>query len=297
MHLFELALSREFRGRSGVPEWALGCFRRRCITYFDGTCDASTQVVWLQSRGLTLDYRFPVVRDSDPVLRAEHTEAGAAHTRWDGTHMNWQDWSAFQTHARWPEPGRLTRVGDCLIEFAPSGAYVEDWRAQPPGTGPLIGLELVEERARDSGAVLHRGGALVVCGEHAGFVRGRTQPLPEGRIADFVAKNRGNAAALQAVFGFDASYARWNGDADVFRVELATNPEREGTSLLDLEGFDYDEATHSFVQVARENGRDLERRFTIDTLEPVFAPARGTEPSPEGRGWFERESGALLSLP
>lgn len=294
MHLFELALSREFRGKSSVPEWTLGCFRRRSISYFDGTCDASTQVVWLQSRGLTLDYRFPVDRDGDPVARAEQTEAGAAHTHWDGAHMRWQDWIAFQTHARWPEPGRLSRVGDCLIEFAPSGAYVEDWRAQPSGSGPLIGLELIDERARDSGAVLHRGGALVVCGAHAGFVRGRTQPLPEGRLADFVARNRENAGALQAVFGFDACYARRNGEEDVFHVELATNPEREGTSLLELDGFDYDEATHTVVQIAHESGRELERRFTLDTLEPVFAPARGTEPSPEGRGWFARESTALL---
>jgi len=293
MHLFELAVSRAVRGQSRVPDWALGCFRRRSITYFDGTCDTSTQVVWLQSRGLTLDYRFPVERATEPVRRAEQTEAGAAHTQWDGTHMRWEDWVAFQTHGRWPEPGRLTRVGDCLIEFAPSGAYVEDWRAQPPGNGPLIGLELVEERERD-GAVLHQGGALVVCGEHAGFVRGRTSELPEGRLADYVARNRENPAALQAVFEFEAGYGRWNGDEDVFRVELATHPEREGTSLLELEGFDYDEATHTVVQIARENGRDVERRFTIDTLEPAFAPPRGTEPTAEARSWFEREASALL---
>ena len=295
MHLFELALSREFRGNTSVPAWALGCFRRRSITYFDGTCDATTQVVWLQSRGLTLDYRFPAVRESDPVRRADRTEAGAARTRWDGERLHWHDWVAFQTHARWPEPGVLTRVGDCLIEFAPSGAYVEDWRAQASGAGPLIGLELVEERDRDSGAVLHRGGALVVCGEHAGFVRGRTQALPEGRLADFVARNRENVAALQAVFGFDASYARWDGDADVFTIELATDPQREGASLLELHGFEHDQVAGTVVQVVTERGRALERRFSIDTLEPVFAPGPGTEPTAEGRSWFEREAGALLT--
>jgi len=45
-----------------------------------------------------------------------------------------------------------------LIEYAPSGAYVEDWRLQPSGDGPLIGMSLLEERDAKTGQVTHRGG-------------------------------------------------------------------------------------------------------------------------------------------
>jgi hypothetical protein len=44
---------------AGVPVWTLGCFRRRSITFSTGATDAQTQVVWLQSRGLTADLRLP----------------------------------------------------------------------------------------------------------------------------------------------------------------------------------------------------------------------------------------------
>ena len=66
MHLYELAASSTASVRGAapgpaapqpVPEWALGGFRRRCITFFDGTEDTTTEVLWLQSHGLTADFR------------------------------------------------------------------------------------------------------------------------------------------------------------------------------------------------------------------------------------------------
>jgi hypothetical protein len=94
------------------------------------------------------------------LLELAGTEGGLARTCWDGPLMSWSEWVSFQTHAKWPEAGRLERVGNCLIEFAPSGAYVEDWRAEPCGAGPLIGMWLLEEVERETGAVRHRGGGL-----------------------------------------------------------------------------------------------------------------------------------------
>jgi hypothetical protein len=182
MNLWELATSATAATLDGAPPWALGCFRRRSITFYDGSTDSTTQVFWLQTHGLTVDLRLspdrPRLRDRaalftcspDEVRQLLQAEAGVARTRWDGHSMSWHDWVGFQTYVKWPEPGALRRVGDCLIEFAPSGAYVEDWRLEPPGQGPLLGLELLEERDRTDGAVRHCGGALVVCGRLRGFL-------------------------------------------------------------------------------------------------------------------------------
>jgi len=282
----------------GAPAWALGCFRRRSITYFSGETDTSTRVYWLQTRGLTADLRLPAARPSGGALG--DVEGGLASTRWDGERMSWSDWTSFQLHDRWPEPGVLRRVGDCLIEHAPSGAYVEDWRFQPSSPGPLLGLRLVEERdaERGAGEVLHRGGGLVVCGPHAAFVRGRPRPLPvaEGRtLADVARAGATDRALLRAALACEASYGTRTSDDDPFVVEASTDPRREGGTLLALDGFTLDGTGERVVQRAREDGRAIERVFTVETAEPDFAFPVATPATPDARRWLEREAGLLLA--
>jgi hypothetical protein len=315
MHLFELAASRSDATGAAVlptgvghtvPSWALGCFRRRCITFFDGTEDTTTEVLWLQSRGLTADFRrrgrtpeaasvAAIERLSEPErLTLARVEGGIARTGWDGRQMTWSGWEAFQNHAKWPEPGRLERVGSCLVEHAPSGAYVEDWRVEPCGAGPLIGLWLLDERDRDTGALLHRGGGLVVCGQRAAFVRGRPAPLPEGeRLEQLVVGARATPERLAAVFSCDAAFAEAQGD--VFVVTHATLPWRHARALASLEGFEHDrERPGHVLQHSDEDGRRLARRFVIDTLEPAFEADVTTPATPDGRAWLARERSALL---
>jgi hypothetical protein len=315
MHLFELAASRDpvipsaapvSGATRGVPDWALGCFRRRCITYFDGTEDTTTEVLWLQSRGLTADFRRRGSSPRAPSLAAierlpepermalARVEGGIARTRWDGRHMTWTGWEAFQNHAKWPEPGRLERVGSCLVEHAPSGAYVEDWRVEPCGPGPLIGLWLIDERDRGSGVSVHRGGGLIVCGQRAAFVRGRPAPLPPGeRLEALVVGERATRERLAAVFSCDAAFAEARGDT--FLVTHATLPWREGSALSSLEGFARDPARPGhLLQRSDEGGRQLERRFVIDTIEPAAELVVNTAVTPEGRDWLARERAALL---
>jgi len=316
MHLFALAASRAATAgpgaREGVPEWALGSFRRRSITFFDGSEDTTTEVLWLQSRGLTADFRRRAGTPSAASLAAlEHlapaerialarVEGGLARTRWDGRLMSWTGWESFQNHARWPEPGRLERVGGCLVELAPSGAYVEDWRVEPCGVGPLIGLWLLDERDRDTGDVLQRGGGLIVCGQRAAFVRGRPVPLPEGeRLDDLVVGAQATPERLAAVFSCDAAFGEARGAGGAFLVTHATLPWRVGAPLLSLEGFEHDPegGTGCLVQRLDEAGRRLERRFVIDTLEPAFASGVATTATPDGRAWLARERPALLGPP
>jgi hypothetical protein len=293
-------------GTGAAPAWAIGCFERRSITFFDGTTDASTKVIWLQTPGLTFDLRLPAARPAardlggggdlalDVCLALARCEGGLARASWDGERMAWSDWTAMQLHDRWPEPGLLRRVGDCLIEHAPSGAYVEDWRFQPSAPGPLLGLRLVEERDLDRGVVLHRGGGLLVCGAHAGFVRGRPQPFTGGgggRLADAVRAAAGDPELLRAAFAFEASYGRraGGGDPTPFTVLASTDPRREQEPLLALDGFELRGAGQPVVQRSTERERRLERLFVVETAIPDCAFPVATAATPAAHAWLAEE--------
>ncbi len=300
MHLFELADLPWVAQGASVPAWALGCFRRRSISFFSGAEDTSTEVVWMQSRGLTADFRRvpggPEVSSAaalgacslPELLQLCEVEGGLSPTHWDGHLMHWSNWVSFQTHAKWPEPGRLTRVGNCLIELAPSGAYVEDWRYEPCGGGPLIGLSLLDEVDADAQTLRHRGGGLIVCGRHAAFVRGRPAELASGqRVQDLVRGHQGDARSLGQVFAFDAAYGTTGSGRDDFTVTLSTLPWRMGKPVVELEGFSFDESTGLVLQRAEVEGQRVLRRFSIDTLEHELRADAATEVSPDTRAWFE----------
>jgi hypothetical protein len=198
-------------------------------------------------------------------------EGGSASTEWNGVSMRWSDWTALQLRDKWPEPGLLRRVGDCVIEFAPSGAYVEDWRLQPSRPGPVVGLRLIEERA--DGRVTHRGGALIVCGDHAALVRGRS--------------------AGTDLFACEASYATRDPASGDFTVALSTNPLREGQVIAVQDGFEFD--NQNVRQTVEENGEVRERIFTIDTLEPLHDFRISTEAGSGAAAWLESEAETLLA--
>ncbi len=313
MDLAELCALHGTKPSGGVPGWTLGCFRRRSITFFNGDCDERTLVLWLQSRGLTGDLRLlpdrprPSSREAlgelalSELVRLAEVEGGIAATRCEPAAaqsvelcatFSWPDWTAFQIHAKWPEPGLLRRVGDCMIEHAPSGAYVEDWRLQPSGSGPLIGLSLLEERDAKSGRLLHRGGGLVVAGEHALFVRGRAEELPRAeRLTDLMERAAREPRLLDAIFGFEASYARRD-ESGRYLIQQSTLPWREGKPLLATSGFSLDGSV--LTQRAREQGQEVERRFHVDTLEESHEDWVATPATPAAVSWLAAESATLL---
>lgn len=296
-----------------VPGWTLGCFRRRAITFFTGATDVATRVYWLQSQGLTADLRLPArlpalagvtdLAEAPPehLLAMAQVEGGLARTEWDAatTMMAWSDWTSFQLHDKWPEPGRLARVGDCLIEHAPSGAYVEDWRLQPSRPGALIGLRLLEQRDLATGEVRHRGGGLVVCGDHAALVLGRPRALPGDRpLGELVRRCLDDWQLLRAVFGFEASVGKRAGPGADFIVEASSNPLREGQALLNLDGFSYDpQQGHVVQRVEDRDDQDggTERIFSIDTLESGFQTVLATPATPAAQHWLHREAATLLA--
>jgi hypothetical protein len=299
---------------SRVPPWTLGCFRRRSITFFNGDADDSTLVLWLQSRSLTGDLRLaadrpkPTSREAladlsrDELSRLLEVEGGVSPTRFEASGlagvelsgvMHWPDWTAFQLHDKWPEPGELRRVGDCLMEYAPSGAYVEDWRLQPSGDGPLIGLTLLEEHDSKTGQLTHRGGGLLIAGEHALLVRGRAEALPSAtRLSDLLDRAGAEPRLLDIIFGFEASYARRDGTGR-YVITASTSPWREGRPLMAFGGFKLEDGF--VLQKAREKERGVERRFRIDTLEENYEDWLATPATAQAVEWLAAEEGTLLS--
>jgi hypothetical protein len=295
-----------------VPAWTLGCFRRRSITFFNGDMDDSTLVIWLQARGVTCDLRLAADRPKPPsrqavaeltrdeLRRLLEVEGGISPTRFEASGvggvelsgiMQWSDWTAFQIHDKWTEPGELRRVGDCLIEWAPSGAYVEDWRLQPSGDGPLIGLSLLEEKDK-SGHVTHRGGGLVIAGDHAMLVRGRAEALPKAaRLSDLVDRASAEPRLLDAILGFEASYARRD-EAGRYVVVASTLPWREGQPLMSLEDFQMEDGF--LRQKVRELEPGVERRFRIDTLEESYEDWLATSATAQAVDWLAAEESTLL---
>ncbi len=292
MTIEELAALTAPHPAAPVPDWLIGCFRRRSITFFQGQCDTSTEVYWLQTRGICVDIRLSPQRprargrtsldDFTELERAllARAEGGAARTEWDGASLHWRDWKAFQIHDKWPEPGCLRRIGDCVIEFAPSGAYVEDWRLQPSQPGPVVGLQLVEERVAGIGKVTHRGGALIVCGDHAALVRGRPS---------------GTQIPERELFSCEASYAVRDPASGGFTIALSTNPLREGQILCIQDGFELDDETRRVRQRVDIDGELRERIFTIDTLEPQHQFRRSSDVSAGVADWLASEAETLLA--
>jgi hypothetical protein len=285
VNLFDLAAAAPQSRPLQVPAWTLGCFHRRCITYATGAEDASTRVIWIQSHGLTGDIRVPAERPdvshrtglddctAEELAALALAEGGVADTTWAEGRMNWSNWAAVQPYDKWPEPGELRRVGGSLLEFAPSGIYVEDWRLQGGGSGPLVGLRLLSEDG------VPRDGGLVIAGDHALLALGRVAAL-EGDEPLPVQAARGVDPAR--LFAAEARYAVRQGGRYI--VKLATNPFAEGEPL-DLAGFEPGPGPDLLRQGAR--------LWRIDTLLAEQPIPLATPAAAEGLAWLEREGARL----
>ncbi|SFM97730.1 hypothetical protein [Variovorax sp. OV329] len=304
MHLDELVEKHARAAAHRVPEWMMGLYRRHIIAFADGTSDTETQVYWLQSRNFSIDLRLPreagLVAQARPLADYSRDELAVlceyegwvAQCVWDGEQLAWREPTAFQLHDRWPEPAPLRRVGNCMIEFAPSGAYVEDWRLQPSAPGPLVGLRLIDERELESGRVLHRGGGLIVSGDYAGLVMGRAEaPGVSAPLRDHVLSAQGNDEALGRLMDFETSIARGS-MREGFEVTHSTCPGRVGQQAFPLDGFTL-ESDGSVSQVVHGDGLVTRRRFTVDTLEPLHAWPQSTPQTPAGFEWRGKESATL----
>lgn len=301
---------------TGAPDWLLGCFKRYSISFADGRSDLKTRVFWLQSRNFTIDIRLPMQSEqlaakaleaytTQELVQLADYEGFSATTDWDGNMLVWRQADAAKLiHDRWTEPAFLKRVGNCMMEFCPSDAYLEDWRAQPTTAGSLVGLRLIEERALSTGNIRHKGGGLIVCGDYAGLVLGRpteiAKPRQQTTLSDLVLESTKDKTRLAELFNFETSIAKGSLDTG-FQVAHSTWPNRVGQTIFPLDGFEapsrYQHETLGEIDVIRQklmlDGEACERIFTVDTIEPNFVFDQTTKIPQETADWFARESAIL----
>tara|TARA_A200000159_G_scaffold82340_2_gene76148 strand:+ start:6986 stop:7912 length:927 start_codon:yes stop_codon:yes gene_type:complete len=304
MHIRQLIRHLAKPPVKSVPDWMLGCFKRRSISFASGDCDTDTHVFWLQGRNMTIDLRLPIELEQIPNKALEGYSREALHawanyegwyaeTVWKDNLLSWQGGCSFQVHNRWPEPGIMHRVGDCMIEFSPSAAYVEDWRFKNTTSGPLMSLRLLEETECETGVIRHRDGALIICGEWAGLVLGRPEPIvakADQQLRDIV--NTADADLLAGIFNFECSVAQGNIE-NGFTVNYTTQPARLAQPLLSLDGFSIDAGKGQVLHRFEQAGVALERRFSIDSIETEVAFTRSTPVEETAKRWFAEEQETL----
>ncbi|GAA5315507.1 MAG: hypothetical protein AseanaTS_07120 [Candidatus Pelagadaptatus aseana] len=306
MNLTDLLAQHQTTPANSVPDWVIGAFKRRSISFANGLTDIQTHVFWLQSRNLTVDLRLPidaeqvtekVLQDfsTDDIRALANYEGWSADSVWLNDQLSWSGGTSLQLHNRWPEPAELKRIGDCMVEFAPSGAYVEDWRLLSRSSGPLLGLKLLEETDATTGEVRHRDGALIINGDWAGLVLGRPTPLTSDTpqpLRELLDSNGSDDLLQQAIFQFETSIAQGNLD-DGFRIKYSTLPQRVNQTLFQLDGFEVDSDNKTVLHRFHDKDREIIRRFSIDTIENHFGFSPMTRQTSPSKDWFDREQETL----
>jgi hypothetical protein len=231
-----------------VPDLMLGCWKRAWIEFADGTPDDTTTVVWLQTESLMADVRIAADRGdlqdragfaqcSDDELRAigaadassGYTECDSAEQGADGVPRATATWHTrghgvnFQPVSAFPEPGLMSwnDDGTVMMEHAPSGAYVEEWRLVPGSRDHLSVTEVDDE-------IIYRAGPVAV------LVRDRRVAIPRpARLLDLLDDCNGDRPAMEALLDCEFSIAELDGT--VWTITASTLPWREG-EVLDVDG-------------------------------------------------------------
>lgn len=248
------------------PPALLGAFRRKSITFCSGLTDETTQVYWFQSASFTIDLRLT---DGAATPVADR-QGWIGDTHWDaqGSELSWTVGYSYQPHNLWPEPARLAFVGNSVIEFAPSGAYVEDWR-QLATSGPLLGLRLAAMTDTASGQDFSADGGLIVAGDHMAFVLSRPPHLQDDPES------------------FETSLAIGG-----LTVTHSTRSARYGQAIVP-DSFEI-APDGSVLLTLNAHGTAWLLRFTVDAFVPDFTFSNTSPATPEAHAWMERERAHLV---
>jgi hypothetical protein len=227
-----------------VPDLMLGCWKRAWIEFADGTRDDTTTVVWLQTESLMADVRIAADRgdlrrraglsdctiDELRVIAAADassgfTECGPIEVGADGIRAATAEWHtrghgvAFQPVSAFPAPGLMSWNDDAtvMMEHAPSGAYVEEWRLVP-GSREHLSVANVDDET------IYRAGPIAV------FVRDRRVAIPRpARLLELLDDCNGDRPMMEALLDCEFSIAEL--DSDKWVVTASTLPWREGAAL------------------------------------------------------------------
>lgn len=266
------------------PSRLLGAFRRKTITFCTGETDEATLVFWFQSASFTIDLRLSHGNRTPLAMR----QGWIGDTLWDraSERMSWMVDRSYQPQEIWPEPAELRFIGNSVLEFAPSGAYVEDWR-QLANRGPLLGLRLVELIEAGSGQRHPMDGGLVIAGEHMALARSRL-PHIDARIAAAGSVSEAleqGLADAQEVESYEVSVA-----LDGASVMHSTQPWRVGQPLI---AGSFEIGADGSVTLTDARSGDV-LRFVSDIFLPDFRYAGTSPASAAAVDWIERQRAYLM---
>lgn len=263
------------------PRNLLGTFRRKSISFCTGVTDETTIVYWFQSKSFSIDLRLSEGL-ATPLMERQ---GWVGDTSWEEATslLSWRIERSYQPRNQWPEPARLSFIGNCILEFAPSGAYVEDWR-QKSTTGPLLGLRLVSMLNEATGQEYPVSGGLIIAGEHAAFVQSR---LPE--VDDAIQRAASLEDALATGIATEAQVESYEVSVALGSraITYSTQPERGGEMIAPG-----DLSIRSDGKVAQERvigGEQWVLFYEVDVFEPDFAFVNQTPSTSEALDWMEAE--------
>ena len=231
-------------GNQTVPDHMLGCWHRRYIRFEDGAEDTSTRVIWLQTPSGIVDMRISAERpdfserlqlsdcSNDELIALAEQDCSCGITildetatpyptaRWEGGGSGFMQ----QPVINFPEDGwfEWKEEGTCMLEYAPSGAYEEDWRLQDNSQDLAIHL-----LCRDSETTTN----LYIAGAHAVLAIDRSIVISQERpLQEIVSENIADRDRVYAYLDTEFSYARCE-DSSEYEIVLSNLPWREGQIL------------------------------------------------------------------
>ncbi|UIJ77235.1 hypothetical protein [Acinetobacter sp. SH20PTE14] len=280
--LAQLPASQEIS--APIPDYLYGAFRRKSISFSNGLTDEKTIVYWFQSRTFTIDLRLKS-QENTPV---NERQGWIGNTLWDAKQqlLSWdvKAHSNYQNHVQWPEPAKLHAIGNCILEFSPSNAYVEDWRQQVH-EGLFLGLRLQSALDVESHQPLPMDGGLIICDKYVAFALSRL-PTDQQTIAniDIPSAPAGYQALIES---FEVSIA-----IDGLHKYYTTTSSQQDQSL-NFDHFEFIDETH-LMQNVIINGQAVQLMYEVDIYVPHYAFQRRTDTTTESADWLQNEKQHLL---
>src|SRR6266496_4360397 len=147
------AESSEVRAVCIEPSHLAGLWRRTLLVDEHGREDVTTDVVWLQGRGVYVDLRRPSGRPSfdsvrglrdlsyDQVRWMATQEAFAGRLVDRGQYVEWTRCIDLHPPGPTPDAGTLSREHGLLVERGWHSDYVEHWQPEPGDSEPVWARE------------------------------------------------------------------------------------------------------------------------------------------------------------
>lgn len=227
--------------RRAVPDAYVGLWQRLILQRDSVPADVTSNVFWLQTRGLHADVRIPAGRPDfgvtrsiadfsrDHLLWLAQQEGFAGITDVEGEVCSWLRHMDFRPPTRNRDIARMVFIeDDIIVETGLEARYLEVWERVPGSTGLSIALERVDAQDRTAEPLEY----LLVAGEYMMRARSRNTPSlgPAESLVELIEREQSSDERLRALVDFEISFARQTPGG--WRTQLSTLPFVEGRSIV-----------------------------------------------------------------